>query len=137
MKIRCTTLFDITATGVTGHFRPGRTPFHDRGGKLITDIQSWNHSRNQQRNWETVTQLIGLRTQIEGLTDPVQQHDRWTFDFESEIQEVFALDQDPLGLLKKDCEGVPMILGLEETASVSPVLEPGGNIWFECVSINN
>ena len=50
MKIQCQTLFDITATGVTGHIKPGRIPFCDLAGNRITDTTEWNRSRNQQRN---------------------------------------------------------------------------------------
>ena len=42
MKIRCTTSFDITATGVTGHCKPSRLPFQDRSGQMITNEQEWN-----------------------------------------------------------------------------------------------
>ena len=50
MKFACQTLFDITATGVTGHYKLSRIPFRDRAGQLIHDTESWNRSRNQQRN---------------------------------------------------------------------------------------
>ena len=50
MKYACQTLFDITATGVTGHYKSARIPFLDRAGQTIKNEESWNRSRNQQRN---------------------------------------------------------------------------------------
>ena len=37
MRFSCTTLFDITATGVTGHFKSSRIPFEDRAGNTVPD----------------------------------------------------------------------------------------------------
>ena len=84
MKIRCRTLFDITATGITGHHKPSRIPFTDNSGQLILDERSWNRGRNQQRNWETLTQLISLRTQAD-YDYPVRRRDHWTFVFSIDI----------------------------------------------------
>lgn len=128
MKIRCTTKFDITATGVTGHYKPSRIPFTDASGQRITDERLWNHSRNQQRNRETITQLLSLRTQIENVTVPVLTDDVWSFEFEVESDTIFLYDNDPLGVLKQDCYGVPMLLSTEPALGAD-------NIWFE--PINN
>jgi len=48
MRFICRTLFDITATGVTGHAKSARIPFEDRTGRRITDYVIWNRARNQQ-----------------------------------------------------------------------------------------
>jgi len=133
MRIQCQTLFDITATGVTGHIKPSRMPFLDQAGYRITDTESWNHSRNQQRNWETVTQLISLRTQVNDLSDPVRIDDRWTFEFAVDIENLFTDGTDPLAVLKADCAGVPMLLGLNEIKDIGIVLAVGSNIWFTLV----
>lgn len=116
MKIRCSTIFDITATGVTGHYKPSRIPFVDRAGTTIASERDWNRARNQQRNWETITQLISLRTQVESITDPVCVDNQWLFEFEVESDTIFLLDNDPVGILKQDCYSVPMLL--HETQSV-------------------
>ena len=81
MKFMCQTLFDITATGVTGHFKSARLPFLDHAGQTINNDISWNRSRNQQRNWETITQILSLRTQLFEITDPIQDQlgARWIF----------------------------------------------------------
>jgi hypothetical protein len=133
MRIQCQTLFDITATGVTGHIKPSRMPFTDQAGGRITDPATWNKSRNQQRNWETLTQLIGLRTQLSELTTPVQQHNRWGFEFVVDIEGLFESEQDPLGVLKTDCEGVPMLVGLNEAPDSGMVLAVDSNIWFALI----
>jgi hypothetical protein len=135
MRYACQTLFDITATGVTGHFRPTRLPFQDQAGRKICDQQSWNRSRNQQRNWETLTQIVGLRTQIFDLQSPVRDRSgtTWMFEFETELDSVFGPDSDPTQILRFDAEGVPMLLDLDNRADLVPVLRAQGpeqNIWF-------
>jgi hypothetical protein len=135
MKIQCQTLFDITATGTTGHVKPSRMPFTDCAGTQITDVESWNHSRNQQRNWETVTQLISLRTQINNLTTPGKINDCWQFEFEVDNENLFSTDTDPLAILKEDCTGVPMLTGLNESVD-NVFLSADKNIWFTIIPIN-
>ena len=49
MRFSCKTLFDITATGVTGHYKSSRVPFTDLAGTDITNELTWNRSRNHQR----------------------------------------------------------------------------------------
>ena len=137
MRIQCQTLFDITATGTTGHVKPSRMPFFDEAGTRITDVESWNRSRNQQRNWETVTQLISLRTQVNNLIVPTQIDGQWQFEFEVDNENLFSTDTDPLNILKEDCTGVPMLTGLNESAVDSVFLAADKNIWFTLVPINN
>jgi len=133
MKIQCQTLFDITATGTTGHIKPSRMPFRDHAGTTITDTESWNRSRNQQRNWETITQLISLRTQVNGLTTPAKIENCWQFEFEVENENLFDNGSDSLAVLKADCGGVPMLLGLNESADIGTMLTVDTNIWFALV----
>ena len=133
MKIQCQTFFDITATGTTGHVKPSRMPYQDHAGCCITDTESWNRSRNQQRNWETVTQLISLRTQVVDLTNPVLINDRWTFEFVVDIENLFTNGSDPLAVLKSDCAGVPMLTGLNESGNTGMVLAVDSNIWFTLI----
>lgn len=135
MKFVCQTLFDITATGTTGHCKPNRMPFRDRAGQVIHDQATWNHSRNQQRNWETLTQILSLRTQLFDLTDPVMDHTgtRWMFEFETETDGVYGSESDPVAVLRADAAGVPMLGGLKNQPEVGNVLVtegPGKNIWF-------
>lgn len=137
MRILCKTYFDCTATGVTGHFRASQIPFRDAAGKQITCQSDWNHARNQQRNWETLNQLISLRTQPFAVSSSVCDQGLWHFDFEVEHSEVYGANND-LQDLVKECQGVPMVIGLDETLTQYSMLQTSGpdqNIWFE--PINN
>lgn len=139
MKILCQTLFDCRFTGVTGNFRSSEMPFQDRADQIINNTQDWNRSRNQQRNYETLLQIFGLRTQPMNVTRPVKHGDRWEFSFETETEGVFGIlgDTDPLRNLKMDCEGVPMVQTLEAIALNTSVLVTSGaqqNIWFSVIN---
>lgn len=139
MLIRCLTLFDITETGVTGHYKPSQVPFQDRAGLSITDVDQWTKSRNKQRNLETISQILQLRTQIFDLTTPVNNNNKWSFDFNVEFEGIYQLGDDEFGTLKQDCNGVPMIIGLDDEYALSQYLIVDGsqqNIWFETV-VNN
>jgi len=141
MKYICQTLFDITATGVTGHCKSSRMPFQDRAGQTIDGEESWNRSRNQQRNWETLTQILSLRTQLFLLTDPVPDltGTRWMFEFETESDGIYGSETDPVSILRSDANGVPMLLNLNNNPDIETVLITAGarqNIWFAPVSIN-
>jgi hypothetical protein len=135
MRYACQTLFDVTATGATGHFKATRVPFVDLAGQHITDQTAWNRSRNQQRNWETLTQIIGLRTQLFDITVPIrdQSGTTWMFEFETETAGAFGPDSDPTQILRADADGVPMILDLNNRKDLVTVLQtqgPNQNIWF-------
>jgi len=139
IKIQVRTLFDITATGVTGHFKTSRIPFTDQAGHFIDSAEAWNRARDQQRNWETLTQLIQLRTQVMELLEPWQEEDQWIFEFQIET-EVFNDGADPVGILKKDSADVPMLRELDNCPDIDSVLVISGprqNIWFSSEPINN
>jgi hypothetical protein len=142
MKFACQTQFDITATGITGHCRIARMPFQDRSGQIIQDEAGWNRSRNQQRNWETITQILSLRTQLFDLTVPIQDQSgtRWMFEFETESAGVYGPDEDPVAVLRADAAGVPMLRELNNDPDIDTVLVTEGprqNIWFAPISINS
>lgn len=139
MKVLCRTLFDCSRTGVTGHFRLPELPFRDCAGQEVATFQDWTRSRNQQRNYETLLQIFGLRTQPQEITEPVCENQVWSFSFESENEHVFSVNGDPddLAALKQDCNGIPMMLRLTERADIEPVLicqDNKQNIWFELVN---
>ena len=141
MKFVCQTQFDITATGITGHFKSAHMPFQDRAGQVIQDTASWNRSRNQQRNWETITQILSLRTQLFALTDTIadQTGTRWMFEFETESDGVYGPESDPVAVLRADAAGVPMLRELDNNPDIATVLITEGarqNIWFAPISIN-
>lgn len=140
MKIQCRTIFDITSTGTTGHFKQSQLPFTNRAGQTITDLVSWNRSRNQQRNLETVLQILQLRTQIFDQTTPVEHNGYWSLEFDIEFDGIYSNGNDEFGILRQDCEGVPMLVGLGEQYTVTPILTTTGsqqNIWFEIITVNN
>jgi hypothetical protein len=129
IRIKVRTQFDITATGIIGHFKNSQ--------KL--SAAEWNKARNQQRNLETLTQLVALRTQIMSTTVPSENNRIWEFEFESEFN-VWNDGTDPVGVLKADAAGIPMLHDLNNYPDIEPILittGPSQNIWFELIPINN
>lgn len=133
IQLQCKTTFDITATGVRSHFQPSRLPFVSNNNQLISTQTQWQHARNQQRNWETVNQIIALRCLPEHISIPVLHQHHWTFSFD--IPDISAVSTADLktGLLYQDAADVPMIVGLGEQTSGVTVLRPEVNIWFKVV----
>lgn len=140
-KVVCYTLFDCTATGILNHARATQLPLTDRQGGVIGDQQALNRARNQQRNWETLTQLISLRCQPLILLEPQQLQDVsiallglnrraskiWTFEFSSEFADIYDIGTESLAALIQDCDGVPLITGLTESAeNLEPVIRTTG-----------
>jgi hypothetical protein len=140
MKVRCLTYFDITATGVKNHFKQSRIPFEDQAGNKINCVDDWNRARNQQRNWETVNQLISLRALPVDIIEPVKitHNDRcaWVFEFVVEQQGAVAADNNPIGALINDSNMIPMLTGLDETEMTDQMLSPGVNIFFDIILLN-
>jgi hypothetical protein len=134
--IRCKTVFDCTFTGVTGHYRISQLPFVDRSGQSVSTQIEWTRSRNQQRNYETLLQIFGLKTQPLDITPPKQVDNVWQFEFSIESPAVFSAQDslDPLIGLKQDCVGVPMIANVSDIAQQLKMLDPEQNIWFEILN---
>ena len=108
-RFEVATFFDCTSTGVQNH----------RKKHGLSD-EDWHYQRNQQRNFETLIQCISLRCQPMNISGPYTFSNNegqlyWTFNFESDKQDIFLLDGDPVGILKQDCNHVPMIVGLGES----------------------
>jgi hypothetical protein len=131
-RIRVTTQFDCAATVVTGHFTTNVLPFDDREGQTVTDQMTWTRSRNQQRNWETILQIIGLYTQAQDISPTEHIEGKWQFEFSTDFDDVFGAHGDPLGLLKTACRGVPMFYDLG-THPKTDQLNPDQNIEFVIV----
>ena len=126
------TLVDITPTGVVTFSQPNEL------------------KRNQQRNWETVQQILSLRTQptimeTNDFVDDVinynfgvnylgQQH-IWTFKFGVDYPDIYQAGLDKFGLVKYDFQITPVILGLMETVkhelAVFTPKGPWNNIYFK------
>ena len=91
-------------------------------------------SRNQQRNWETLLQVIGLRCLPEDIIYP-QHHDGiWQFSFV--VAGLEALGSNDFESLHRDCQGVPMIQDTQTgQASTLQPTGPERNIWFSTLNI--
>ena len=132
-QYRAYTLIDITET------------------KVLTQTVEQQKQRNQQRNWETINQLLSLRAQLLEFNylsmvsadvaeyafgvNYVGTHNIWSFDFAIEHEDVYVLNHDKFGILKDDFKIAPIILGLDETATPPlPLFYASGadkNIYFK------
>lgn len=142
-RIGCWTLFDITQTGVINRARP-----------VNDDVADWIHRRNTQCNFDTVLQVISMRSQPDVLKLPEQiEIDSytpklwfgkqyidclplkcWKFEFEVHHSSVFQENNSTFAALYKDCQGVPMIKCVNQTENVIDVLDISAdfkNIHFE------
>ena len=138
-RISCHCTFELAVTGVTGNYRATRLPFTDLTGTVINSESAWHHSRNRQRNWETLTQLISMRTQLFDIHEPqfLSDLEQWFFEFAIEGADIFRIETDDLALLKADCENVPMLLGLDKNqVSIGALISsgPNQNIWFVTIT---
>ena len=85
----------------------------------------------QQRNFDALVQGIGLRANVFWDQDPYPQMNgegmEWIWTFHIETEDVFVKDGDPVGLLLDDLHGIPIELGLQETANIDkPILSTKG-----------
>lgn len=146
-KLQCYTLFDITKTGNILRRPPlNGTP---------EQTKRWEKSRNTQTNFDTIIQVLSLRSQPEDITDPEQEivvfdksldlfgflfdnedtaHSCWSFTCTIPHSSVYDDGYNELGYLLRDCDGVPMIkVGTEHEKlpnflDTTPELR---NIYFE------
>lgn len=125
--IKIHTDFDITNTGVVRNYKEDKLP-KKVAGKVISTKEEWIKRRRQQANWETLVQIISLRTQPLNIRTTVNKDD-WTIEFDVEHVDVFSKDGDPLGLLKEDIGNVPLLTGLDEKKDLENSETP--NIRFE------
>jgi hypothetical protein len=134
--VTCRTLFDISATGVRGHYNSGRIPFKDDQDQLIQTQADWERSRNQQRNWETLNQIISLRVLPESISLPTvisASPKTWHFEFALDNIASIQSNEDPAGILAADADNVPMIVNLDEDHGIRSwivVQGPETNTWF-------
>jgi len=131
------TLFDITRTGVLKNYTENLPAFLDDADQLVRNRAEWNRSRNQQRNFETLMQIVSLRAQPIMLENPTTitvdnavsyslgsafsgAHTIWIVSFAVEHTSVYSTATHELGQLIAECHQVPMIAGLNETAQLQP-----------------
>lgn len=142
-KLRCYTLFDITQTNILSRHKPPENQ----------DITEWVRKRNSQCNFDTILQVISLRSQPEILSEPHkiqikfdefdhfgflfeptdQLYPAWCFDFTVYHNDVFNNGIIEFGLLYEDCDQVPMILCGTEYNKLSSFLDTSDelrNIYF-------
>lgn len=115
------TLADITATG------------HHRSGERL--------ERNQQQNFDTVTQTIQLcgnmyyehkPKRIPAVIFGRPDIECWFFEWHMESKEVFSKDGDSIGKLKDSFEFVPFIPNLTENIVLETAyFKLGHNIIFD------
>jgi len=146
LKLRCYTLFDITKTGIVNRRNIPVT--------VLEKQSEWERKRNTQCNFDTILQVISLRSQPENITDPIineinlcefgkfgfmfesieQSINCWNFEFSVNFIGIFDNGIHELGYLYNDCDSVPMIhVGTEwdklpSFLDTSPELK---NIYFE------
>lgn len=132
----CYTLFDITNTGIVMPYNPNLPNFMDDAAQPIVNLDTWERSRNQQRNWDTIIQTLSLRAQLINLEipkikminstltkfDPNYQGPlkTWVFKFAVEMRNVYRKLDNPIGLLVEDCHLVPMCNNLKEEVDLTP-----------------
>jgi hypothetical protein len=126
MRIKVSTYFDITETGINRVYKSQHLPTKING-KIIKTEEEWNTQRKQQNNFETVVQVLGMRGTPTDISKPVHNNDVWSFMFEVDNTLVYGKD---LELLVTELEGTPMITGLTEQKDLEPFLN-SNNIWFE------
>lgn len=138
-RIRCYTLFDITKTNITSRAKPDDS------------VEQWLHKRNTQCNFDTILQIVSLRSQPEVTKEPYKTETEltnfgslynekklipcWIFEFEVQHSSVFDNGINELGALYIDCDNVPMIktstdMSLSTFLNISTELK---NIHFEII----
>lgn len=134
-RLLCTTTFDITKTAVTGFFRHDKIPFVDESGNQILDKDTWTRARNQNRNLETIIQILSLRTQIFDVSAPLCTNGKWQFGFSVDSLSVYSdTAQHDLNVLKTDANNVPMLVLDEKSgvqAAMTTVYGSDPNLVFE------
>ena len=151
MRIKCHTLYDITQTNVS---------FRKKNTEIVPADEL--KRRSQQSNFETILQIINMRSQPEDISNSqsiqVKIEDLeifkfgylhrkkynnlkfiniWFFTFSVNHSDVFNNGINDLGNLLEDCNQVPMILNLDESLKLSNQLnisDEQRNIYFEIIT---
>jgi hypothetical protein len=149
------TLFDLTKSRVLREYFPIVLGFKDAADQSVDTEEEWKRSRNQQRNWETIIQLLSLRAQP-NVRIPIKLENQllsqfnfdpmygkrasvWHVIFSVESANLFTIGTDPTALLRADFDRIPLIAGLTESVTLSPSLiitnPPGCNTVFASIAI--
>lgn len=141
-RIACFTLFNVTETGVLNRSRP-----------KTDNVDDWIEKRNTQCNYDTILQVISLRSQPEVIQKPIilpatvpiinrfgyyynltENDFYYTFVFEVQHSSVFDNGIQEYGALYNDCANVPMLLCKNQHAKLLGMLDVTDelrNIYFE------
>lgn len=94
--------------------------------------------RNQQQNFDTVVQTIGLCGNVYYDSSPIIINSNkfpnktWFFEWRMELDDIFKKDTDHIAVLKELFQYVPFIPSLTETAKFdTPIFKIYGNIIFD------
>ena len=102
-------------------------------------------TKNQRANFNSLTQAIGLRSNLEwdslpvkhtgSLPDPIEgKANHWIWVFTTERDQVFLKDNDPTGHLLDDINGVPIIANLTNSVDIHPAafctVGRSCNVWI-------
>jgi len=127
------TLIDISRTGVVSPYKADAPAFIDDANQIVNNEQSWNKSRNQQSNCETLIQTISLRgnpmyielprkytvddiKQLDFGSSYKGKHIFWSTSFSVEQVGLYAGQTGkPLAGLLNDFTNVPIIANLTES----------------------
>ena len=130
MEYKLYTLVDITHTGQHRN-EPGKESL-----------------RWKEQNFQTVIQTLGIRSNISYTNTPIASEvngrlvgfntDKiirvWRFDFSTDREHVYELNDNPVGALIEDFTLVPYISGLDEAMTQKYAVfnpeDPGKNIAF-------
>ena len=104
----------------------------------LVDITRSNPSRSetdklklgQQANFNSLIQAIGMRSNVEWDSDPKMSTGRipnqegkaahWIWEFETERDQVFEAEGDPVRLLINDLHNVPVVANLLNSKDIHP-----------------
>jgi len=111
-RYRIITLIDITRT--------------DAGKSDPSDFKI-----KQQQNFNSLRQAIELRSNVSWTSDPKEfkgslpaplegKATHWIWEFDVEREDTFLKNSDPVGLLKDDIHGVPIIPDLDNSLVIDP-----------------
>ena len=136
------TLIDITQSGVVAPYRTDAPAFVDDASQIINNEQTWNKSRNQQSNCETLIQTISLRGNPMYIELPRKytadniklldfgssykgKHIFWSMSFTVEQVGLYAergQEDDSLSGLRNDFTNVPVITNLTESIKLKTLI---------------
>jgi hypothetical protein len=107
----------------------------------LVDITRTNPTREeddqrklgQQANFNSLQQAIGLRSNISwaqsprmytgSLPHPIDgKANHWVWEFDTEREDTFLSNGDPVFLLKEDIHLVPVVPGLDSSADIDPAV---------------